>query len=259
MKKKAIAIFLALFLGAFGVHRFYLRQPELGIAYVAITIWLGRFFGFPLSALLGWYDAYKFMIMDGQEFDRRYNNHYFRDRYGRRRETPSGRAFEKRGRYILIEEEEGKAKSKKQPSGYFQNLKKVKDAENYKQEGIRKFKQYDAKGAIEAFRKALENDPSNPTVHFNIACAYSVEEMAMEAFEHLDHAISLGFRETAWIMTTEALAYIRVLPAFDAFRQNGFRLSSAIAASLKEDLQKVRMEQFDLQQKVPVKLKSDAS
>lgn len=138
-------------------------------------------------------------------------------------------------------------------------MRKVKEAENFKQDGIRKFKQYDAKGAIEAFRKALENDPSNPAVHFNIACAYSVEEMAMEAFEHLDQAVSLGFRETAMIMTTEALAYIRVLPAFDAFRENGFRMNSAIAASLREDQQKIQQERFDLMQKVPVKLKSDAS
>ena len=54
MKKKWTAVIMAIFGGSIGLHRFYLRQPELGVAYIALLIWGGmlNFFGFPISAIL---------------------------------------------------------------------------------------------------------------------------------------------------------------------------------------------------------------
>lgn len=256
MKKKLIAVLLAIFAGAFGIHRFYLKQPELGIAYIALYIWLGRFFGFPISAILGWYDAYKLMMMDEQEFDRRYNSYYFRDRYGRRRDVAKERPFQKRGQYILIDEEI--LSKEKQPSSYFKNKNNKRKAETHKEAGIRKFKAYDAKGAIEEFKKALENNPSDISTHFNIACTYSVEEQAMLAFQHIEQAIALGFKDSYNILNNEALAYIRVFPAFELFKSNGFKLNQQIISSIQETEQKQTKERFDLKQKVPVILKSEA-
>ncbi|MBK8954226.1 MAG: NINE protein [Saprospiraceae bacterium] len=256
MKKKLIAVLLAIFAGAFGVHKFYLRQPEMGIAYIALYIWLGRFFGFPFSAILAWYDAYKLMMMDEQEFDRKYNSYYFRDRYGRRRDIPKERPFQKRGKYILIDDDQ--PKTEKQPSNYFKNKRNKKIAETHKQAGIRKFKAYDAKGAIEEFTKALENNPTDISTHFNIACAYSVEEKGMEAFQHLEQAVSLGYQDTYHILNNEALAYIRVFPAFEMFQMNGFKLNPQIISSIKETEEKQSKEKFDLYRKVPVLLKTEA-
>lgn len=256
MKKKLIAVLLAIFAGAFGVHRFYLKQPELGIAYIALYIWLGRFLGFPISAIIGWYDAYKLMMMDEQEFDRKYNSPYFRDRYGRRRDEPKERPFQKRGQYILIDDE--KLSGEKQPSSYFNDKRNKKKAETHKEAGIRKFKSYDAKGAIEEFKKALENNPSDISSHFNIACAYSVEEQAMLAFQHIEQAIALGYKDTYNILNNETLAYIRVFPAFEMFKENQFKLNQQILSSIKDTEDKQSKERFDLQQKVPIILKSEA-
>ncbi len=250
MKKKFIAIILALFVGTFGVHRFYLRQPELGVAYIALYIWLGRFIGFPISAILGWYDAYKLMMMDDQEFDRRYNSFYFRDRYGRRREQPRERYFRKSGKYIMLDESE--LKTSRQPSEYFKNLKKLKEAETNKQAGIRLFKEFDTKGAIQAFLRALENNPSDIAIHFNIACAYAIEEQALEAFTHLDKAVSLGFKDTQNIMKHEALAYIRVLPEFEQFKKNQFHLNADLISSIKSRENQKEPERLELKQELPV-------
>lgn len=256
MKKKFVAVMLAIFAGAFGVHRFYLRQPELGIGYIALYIWMGRFFGFPFSAILGWYDAYKLMIMDDQEFDRRYNSYFFRDRYGRRRDVPKERPFQKRGRYILIDEDP--IATEKQPSTYFKSRQDKKEAEQFKKEGIRKFKEYDAKGAIESFRKALEHNASDIATHFNIACAYSVEENAVKAFEHLEQAVVLGYQDFANIMNNEALAFIRVFPAFETFKSNQFRLNSQMLASIQQTEEMRKQEKFVLKQKIPIALKAEA-
>lgn len=256
MKKKIIAVILAIFAGAFGVHRFYLRQPELGIAYIALYIWMGRFFGFPFSAILGWYDAYKLLIMDEQEFDRRYNSYFFRDRYGRRRDVPKERPFQKRGKYILIDEES--RTTEKQPSGYLRNQKDRKEAEMLRKEGIRKFKEYDAKAAITAFEKALALNPEDLASHFNIACAYSVEENGLKSFEHLEKAIKLGYQDKASIMNHEALAFIRVYPAFEMFKNNQFQLNEQILSSIQQTEGMLKNERLELKSKIPVLLKSEA-
>ena len=77
MKNKWVAVLLAIMAGGFGVHRFYLRQPELGLLYIGIYFWMSFFkiLSFPLSTLLGWYDAYRLLMLDQNEFDRRYNSH----------------------------------------------------------------------------------------------------------------------------------------------------------------------------------------
>lgn len=249
MKKKFIAVILAIFAGAFGAHKFYLRQPELGIAYIALFIWLGRFFGFPVSAFLGWYDAYKLLTMDEIEFDRRYNSYYFRDRYGRRLEHSRQRERKRGGRYILLEEEN--IELKKERSGYLKPHNNIKVAEQLKQAGIKKFKDYDTKGAIEDFTKALEFAPLDKALHFNIACAYSLEEKSYEAFYHLNQAIENGFRDIDKILTQEALAYIRVLPEFEYFRKNQFKLSAQWLDNLKNEK---REEPLELKQKLPLTL-----
>ncbi|MEO0775861.1 MAG: TM2 domain-containing protein, partial [Bacteroidota bacterium] len=62
MKDKTIAAVLALFLGYFGAHRFYLRQTGLGILYFFLA-----FTG--ISFLLSFIDFFRFLFMDQQRFD----------------------------------------------------------------------------------------------------------------------------------------------------------------------------------------------
>ncbi len=245
MKKQSVAIILAIFAGFVGAHKFYLRQPELGIGYIALFIWLGRFFGFPASSFLGWYDAYKLMTMDSVEFDRRYNSYYFRDRYGRRVEKSK---FKRRnGGYLLIDDEKTTVKQERET--YLKPTNRYKELEAFKKAGITYFKEFDLKESIKQFNQALEIAPEDKSVHFNIACAYSMEENAYKSFYHLDKAVQYGFSDLNKILTHESLAYIRVLPEFDLFKNNRFRMQE----NWLQELKKVKESaQFDLAEKRPI-------
>jgi TM2 domain-containing membrane protein YozV len=227
LKKKFVAILLAIFLGSFGIHKFYLRQAELGIGYIAIFVWFGKILGFPFSAFLGWYDAYKLSIMDEVEFDRKYNSYFYRDRYGRRIEKLQRKQSKRTGRYVLLDEKEDKN------GGYLTPINRLTEFLQYKRSGIKKFKDYDTKGAIEDFLKALSISKEDASIHFNIACAYSIEENAYMAFEHLDKAIANGFKDMDLILSHEALAYIRVMPEFELFIKNQYRVSYEWLDNLK--------------------------
>lgn len=231
MKKKWLAIIFAVLGGWFGLHRFYLRQPELGIFYILLYIWLSiKFFGIPLSSLIGWYDAYRLLMMGEEEFDRKYNSSYFRDRFGRRRERVKDNE-NRRGRYILLGEDE--QTTVKNQDSYINNYKRKKESDTIKQRAIKKFKDYDLLGAIADFNQAITLNPTDKFLHFNIACAYSMIEKEYEAFYHLDQAVSNGFNEFEKILTHESLAYIRVLPEFRLFKNNNYRLTSKDLESIK--------------------------
>ena len=62
MKDKIAAGLLALFLGGFGVHRFYLNQGGRGLLYL-IFCW------FPLTWLIALIDAIILLTMDQAAFD----------------------------------------------------------------------------------------------------------------------------------------------------------------------------------------------
>lgn len=52
-KDRAVAIVLALFLGVFGIHRFYLEEWKMGVLYLVFS-WSS------LPFFLGLWDAYKY-------------------------------------------------------------------------------------------------------------------------------------------------------------------------------------------------------
>lgn len=64
MKNRFVVVLLAFFLGAFGVHRFYLGQYLRGFLYLIIP---------PLGAIIAFYDAVVFLFMNNADFDIRYN------------------------------------------------------------------------------------------------------------------------------------------------------------------------------------------
>ncbi len=94
----------------------------------------------------------------------------------------------------------------------------------FKNSGIEKYKDYDYEGAIEDFTKALQINPKDIAVHFNLACAYSLTEQKDKAFEHLDKATALGFSDFGKIKTHDALAYLRIQDEFEDFEKNRYRL-----------------------------------
>lgn len=93
----------------------------------------------------------------------------------------------------------------------------------FKKSGIEKYKDYDYEGAITDFEKALQINPKDVAVHFNLACAYSLTEEKEKAFEHLDKAVALGFSDFEKIKTHDALAFLRIQDEFESFEKNNYR------------------------------------
>lgn len=66
MKNRGIAIMLAIFLGAFGIHQFYLNNITSAMLRL-IFCWTG------IPLLLGWLDALMMWFGGEQRFQRKYN------------------------------------------------------------------------------------------------------------------------------------------------------------------------------------------
>lgn len=201
MKNKIVAGILALLLGLFGVHRFYLGQRFLGSVYFFFSM-VGIIAAFeegvPLiavPAILGFIDSVLLFAMPRTEFDAKYNkaamhSHHRRD-WQRYRE-----------------------------SDYRSATPSLSD---YKSSGIKNFRAYYFEEAAEDFELALDLAPNDPSLHFNLACTYSMLEDAGRAFFHLERAAELGFNKIDKIHQHDALAFLRSLPTFDAFVSNGYR------------------------------------
>ncbi len=101
----------------------------------------------------------------------------------------------------------------------------------FRSSGLAKFKDYDYDGAIEDFQKALQINNEDVAVHFNLACAYSLTEEKEKSMYHLDRAVALGFKDFEKIRNHDALAFVRIQDEFEAFEENGFRLSSPKATA----------------------------
>jgi TM2 domain-containing membrane protein YozV len=185
-KEKDIAGLLALFFGFIGLHRFYLGQRGRGILYLMLALT-------GISAILGLIDAFSFFSMDNKSFDIKYNRDFLR---------------------VLPKKEfEKSVKNKTEERNTFVNSGKLK------------FLSYDYDGAIVDFSKALELNPREIAAHFNIACAYSLNENVEKALFHLDKAILYGFDDFEKLKNHDALAFIRVQPAYINFVKNGFSFS----------------------------------
>ncbi len=93
----------------------------------------------------------------------------------------------------------------------------------FKKSGVDKFKDYDYDGAIEDFTRALQIDGKDPSVYFNLACAFSLTEQKDKAFDALSKAFTLGFKDSERLKTHDALAYLRVQDEFESFVANGYK------------------------------------
>lgn len=214
-KDKTVAAIIAFFLGMFGIHRFYLGQIGLGILYAVLS-----FTG--ITTIIGIIDAIVLLAMDKDKFNFKYNRDYFKmiqreERQISIQEQEAKPPVERYQRQQQKRKEQAKLKSKQRAA-----LKK------HKENGIAHFKEYDFKAAIADFTKALEIAPNDPSVHFNIACAYSLSEHVDKALYHLDTAVANGFDDFSRIKTHDALAYVRIQAAYDEFEANKFRLPSKV-------------------------------
>lgn len=225
MKNKNVAAIFAFFLGIFGLHRFYLGQVKLGILYAVLSLT-------GISAIISLIDAILLLAMGTEEFNLKYNRKYmdvnYRDPdYDDYQERKPRRKHRVREESIRKAEALRQYKKEKnaQAAAQAERRNASKQANPYKVRGIQKYKDYDFDEAIEDFLKAIEINPKDAAVHFNLACSYSITEQAEPAFFHLDKAVKLGFNNFDKIQTHDALAYLRIQTTFEKFLQNGYQLT----------------------------------
>jgi tetratricopeptide (TPR) repeat protein len=208
MKNKNVAGLLALMLGFFGLHRFYLGQRLLGGLYFLIG--LGSIFitaeeGAPLvllPAVLALIDSVLFFAMPQPDFDEKYNAD---------KAAPFPEAYYRPHspwqRYRHLD----------QRADNFQALKKS---------GIRCFRAGRYEEAAEIFEQALFEAPNQAGMHYNLAVTYAVLGDEKRAFYYLERAVELGFDHYDKIHEHDALAKLRSSPQFQAFVDNGYRRPS---------------------------------
>jgi tetratricopeptide (TPR) repeat protein len=224
MKNKIVAAFLALFAGMFGVHRFYLQRWWQGVMYMAlsfITIMItadGEGPAFLIPMVLGFVDALLFFVMPKEDFDEKYNKKRLQQT---QRETFYDEAESEADPAALMEKP---LRSNKVPPGFKAGKKETKKEDFFKRIGIEQFRSMDFEGAIESFVKALEENITSPSIHFNLACSYSMIENTGQALQSLERAIENGFSDISKIQSHKALAYLRKQPEFEAFVANGYRI-----------------------------------
>lgn len=194
MKNKTIAAVLAFFLGMWGVHRFYLGQKFLGFLYFAF-FWLGFIItveegGAPFFlpvVILAFIDSILLAVKPEEEFDATYNKKQF------------------------IAKSPGR-------TGHAETL------DDFKAEGVRFFREHDYECALDAFLDAHELAPEDPTVHFNLACAYARLHELSETLHHLEMAIDYGFDRQERLDNHPAFDWIRQQPEWQQFKINDYRV-----------------------------------
>ena len=211
-KNRIIAGLLAIFTGTFGLHRFYLNDIPGGIFYLFLLFLVSKI-GFPITTILGIIEGIRFFNMSNKEFDERYN----------KRLMPGAREGH---RHKNVRTVKPKRKRRLFPK-----------RNPFKKSAREKFENYDFKGAIEDYRKALDIAPDDPELHYEIAKAYSLTENKRLAFRHLDTAVRYGLKNPEKIDTDEDLAYIRIQPEYEGFKAHGYVLEGNPALQTpKEDL-----------------------
>lgn len=221
MKKKHVAGILALFMGILGVHRYYLGQRLLGALYTFaffITLIITIEEGVPavmFPAILGFIDSILFFVMPKEDFDERYNKKKLKRKARTRTTSSTERKFSHQKQSDVRHEDED-------------TRKKTSELQAIKKEAIELFRDYQFEEAVDLFEEASQLAPNDPSIHFNLACCYSMIEDAELAYDHLQKAVENGFDATNKIHSHTALAYLRTHPEFDQFVQNGFKVLKAL-------------------------------
>jgi class 3 adenylate cyclase/TM2 domain-containing membrane protein YozV len=218
-KSKKVASILALTLGIFGVHRFYLGRKFWGIFnfaafFVSMLILIeGQFPWFFIAlGMLSVVEAVLFSVMPQSEFDAKYN---------------VGLPATKKEKKAIKTEERKRASDPAHTRKSRGNLI-IKDAFIAYRSG-----NYDM--ARKYFEDALQYDYNDPHTHFMLACCHSIARDAKQAYFHLASSVDFGFQEFEEIYHNEALTWLRAQPDFDAFVKNGYRQVAYLNAA-KPDL-----------------------
>ena len=97
-----------------------------------------------------------------------------------------------------------------------------KPENSYKKVGLKYLNEYEMMPALLAFQKAIDLDANDPMIYIYMACTYSNMENVEEGFKALKKAVACNLPDHDIIMNHDMLAYLRMRPEFDDFRESGF-------------------------------------
>lgn len=207
MKNRFVAVFFAFFGGIVGLHKMYLKGWSAGSSRL-VFFFLALFLRWPvvlvILTVVAILEGVLMASMDQETFDKKYNSGV--------PEASSSRSEQRQQR-----QERRRHRRTPRPAAIFSGAGK------FIKSGMKKFRNYDLKGALADFLQAEERDPRSPTIHFNLACTYSMLEDAAKGFHHLSLAMTHGFHDEEKIGTHDALAFLRIQPQFRAFVANGYK------------------------------------
>jgi TM2 domain-containing membrane protein YozV len=214
MKKKETAAILAFTSGFAGTHEFYLGRVAYGFCMIILMIWK-----FKLAFIIGIIQGIRLLAMSSQEFNMKYLNVYqdFQKTWNERRSNgntqennkPQNPAPEKKDDPIV-------------PSYTNTVPPAAVDTKSLREEGVKKYKEYDFQSAIIAFEKIIAIEPNDQATLFNLACCYSILEEKEKAFEYLKKAVENGLKDVERLKKHDGLAHLRVQPEWDNFILENF-------------------------------------
>ncbi|MCO6463072.1 MAG: NINE protein [Saprospiraceae bacterium] len=241
-RNKYIAAIIAFFAGSVGLHQLYLGKLGAFIWFMILFV-ASLSINFPITTIIAFFQGLKFLMMSEKVFDYKYNSIH---------PTPvrTGPVYERRKEQMKKNEQFPQIHYKYQDTKDRISPQARIKANEFKNSGIKKYKDFDLEDAIDDFKKGLEILPNDVALHFNIACAYSLTEKKELAYDHLNKAVAYGLKDVERILTHDDLAYVRIQPEFDAFRASGFKVNpfTHLQQTQETDTSKVS----EPQQEIPI-------
>lgn len=210
-KSKITAALLAFFTGFVGGQFLYLRKPGMFVVFLLASI----FSASVIPTIISFIHGIMLLNMSDHEFDRKYNRDfkaYHNDMLDKRRQKQM-----KSYQTNYQKPTNSGRKPRMRPLSSSQAQVNI-----LKKSGIQKYKNFDINEAIEDFSKALQLSPQDSSLHFNLACSYSLNENRDLAFHHLQMSVVNGLRDLERIMKHDDLAFVRIQPEFESFRKSDF-------------------------------------
>lgn len=220
--RRRMATLFALAFGWVGVHRFSLGHWQWGLAHIFLFVVsmsvADEWFGWDitpwvtLSALVGYYDAYRWWRMSDGEFADR----YLEVDDGAGASPAAGAPVQ--GKYLS-----GRAAphprvlSAKARRGVLASAKTAHDA-------------YDYQAAADFYEQALDLDLHDGESRVLAARAYALLEDREAAYRHLAKAVQLRATNLDLVADDPDFAWLRTQPDFAARRRAGFLVPPAAAA-----------------------------
>jgi TM2 domain-containing membrane protein YozV len=214
MKDKNTAAILAFVVGFVGIHQFYLGNVVLGLGFIFLMKWK-----FKLAFFIAIAQGIRYLTMSQEDFEQKYVKDFYK-RKDKWKEKWGNKSKDTVNQPVAPVETTVPSSSK----STWETWSAQSDNKTLKTEGIKKYKEYDFRGAIADFEKVIVTEANDNTTLFNLACCYATLEEKDKAFEYLSRAVQAGLKDEEKIAKHDGLAYLRVQPEWDDFVAHKYKI-----------------------------------